>query len=1427
MKTNKKQICIILLAALTSMSAMSFADESADNAAAQNNSQAQKMTMSMGEVNVNARTGDVDFQVKLPQFGGLDMSIKYSNMFGFSAAEGNPTFLSMPQGAFISGLPFIHEGNDGNKVLFFSGSDYYISDIFSSIDESGKQYKSGIRYMTNKMMRFHDYSGTPQTMFIENKLGKETEVSYSYMLEYKTGVTYYFNAQGLCVAVTDAYFMDSVTANYKHLTRIDYDNPKNTPDLAKIKSITDAQGSQVLFDYQDGHISINYPAGANHDFFQTMIALSGNQATAIKQSLNGQYDTGFSLMYGAQGLLSNVVDTLFDKGTFNKPKGYLGNKLYQFNYSDDRRVLSRSVGALTASGLLSDTKKMTQFYRYLGSSQNTFKYGADTSMDMPNVPMNKVQYVTEEQVGNQVVVHSYNFLHQEITTNAKYYDSNNKLHMISSSYNIYPNLVNASTNSIDRKLKTNYADPTKSITVIYDNDQPVSITQSISKFNDYDQNILTKKYPAVAFKQKLKESFSLNDSVSVPDYPQDVKPLTEDVTQYDENHLLVKLSSKKTDFTTGEILENSKVLDPLYRHPVQETESYGNMKTNSITQGKTLNYEYATDSDSCANGGNLFDASMKCKETITYGGDKDNFVSKLYKYDAQLASSSQYPKITTTTTREAQDKLGVIPTVSSSEISVGGKTIKSVDASGIAVAMQYDVKGNLLQKQTGDGKIETNDYDYINRTAIEEITPSNGSGKDKLLNKKQIYDFMGNVVSSFDRNQKADGSKSTLETNRSVYDYSDGPRVIKKIDDYGNETRMTYDNRGEVIKKEDYHEMNNQNGLLQLQKIGETTRDYHFVCDAEYGCYQKVIETKDNENNTGLKTVSYIRGKRADKKNEPAVIFSETTLVKDGSIVKKEKSNYTETGVLLGFEKYDNEDNLTNKKVYHYDGKGRKDRELLSSFKVGVNVPAHQYTLDHQYDDWNDNKEVATILSSPNENGRFQGYTKYYDIVGRKVKTCYTLSGQEHCTRAQFDDADRQILGIDFNGNTMTQEYNPQTGDLQKQVYLDSQKNSQDVISYQYNGFGLISKSMQNDNGISYFYNKIGLPLYLDYGIDSKTILKGTQTNITYDEHNQVVEMTDSNGFRFNNHYLVDGRNDYKEVHNSNGVLMGSIKNSFYDYADKENPQRAGKLKQSESYFNDGNITNTQTTSYQYDLQGREFTKTMSDLLGNKTVINTSYDSNNNISSLVYVDRSSVKPDDANINKIVNYKYDDLSRVIASTTDITVPNGKWTKDVITYNYDINGNILDEVETITGQNKITKKASHYTYDEIDQLLTKEEVIKDNDQLISDKKLSYKYDNNGNMTEILDGNSNSEVLIAKYTYNPQNQMTGFTDVAHNSLKYNYGYYPGGHRQSKSDGKQTIKFYYDNNGHMLNEALINAQGDLIKMSSLFGPFRYLLDK
>ena len=61
----------------------------------------------------------------------------------------------------------------------------------------------------------------------------------------------------------------------------------------------------------------------------------------------------------------------------------------------------------------------------------------------------------------------------------------------------------------------------------------------------------------------------------------------------------------------------------------------------------------------------------------------------------------------------------------------------------------------------------------------------------------------------------------------------------------------------------------------------------------------------------------------------------------------------------------------------------------------------------------------------------------------------------------------------------------------------------------------------------------------------------------------------------------------------------------------------------------------------------------------------------------------------------------------------------------------------------------------------------------------------------------------------------------------MHYNYLYYPGGHRKSKTDGKQTIKFYYDSQGQMLNETLINKNGDVLKMSSLFGSFRYLQDK
>jgi len=83
----------------------------------------------------------------------------------------------------------------------------------------------------------------------------------------------------------------------------------------------------------------------------------------------------------------------------------------------------------------------------------------------------------------------------------------------------------------------------------------------------------------------------------------------------------------------------------------------------------------------------------------------------------------------------------------------------------------------------------------------------------------------------------------------------------------------------------------------------------------------------------------------------------------------------------------------------------------------------------------------------------------------------------------------------------------------------------------------------------------------------------------------------------------------------------------------------------------------------------------------------------------------------------------------------------------------------------------------------------------------------YDTNGNLLKTEKAGQIDQSVV-EYEYNPLNQLVKFTDSEGNFT--DYAYYPDGMRKSKSDGNNTVNFYYDR-GYISTEStngVISAQ-------------------
>ncbi|WP_119344813.1 RHS repeat domain-containing protein [Facilibium subflavum] len=171
----------------------------------------------------------------------------------------------------------------------------------------------------------------------------------------------------------------------------------------------------------------------------------------------------------------------------------------------------------------------------------------------------------------------------------------------------------------------------------------------------------------------------------------------------------------------------------------------------------------------------------------------------------------------------------------------------------------------------------------------------------------------------------------------------------------------------------------------------------------------------------------------------------------------------------------------------------------------------------------------------------------------------------------------------------------------------------------------------------------------------------------------------------------------------------------------------------------------------------------------------------------------------------VDYAYNNQGQLIAKhVVDYTKAQSNILGDSYSYHYDAAGRLA--TVNITGTDKST---TIYHYDDNGNITalstagnkanTESYQYNAEDQLISvDGARPLKYDANGNV--IVDDLGN------QYHYNAYNQLESFTAVDDNK-HYQYGYYPSGMRQYKSDGQITLTFY--NDGGVLTNTVSSAGG------------------
>ena len=366
-------------------------------------------------------------------------------------------------------------------------------------------------------------------------------------------------------------------------------------------------------------------------------------------------------------------------------------------------------------------------------------------------------------------------------------------------------------------------------------------------------------------------------------------------------------------------------------------------------------------------------------------------------------------------------------------------------------------------------------------------------------------------------------------------------------------------------------------------------------------------------------------------------------------------------------------------------------------------------------------------------------------------------------TTSRFTDAAGRLDAmVNPLGNTTIYNYDP----LNHMTAVTDAISGVTQFGYDANG-NLLSVTDARNNATAYTYNS------MDRLSTRTDPLLNVETYNTYDNSGNLTQFTDRKSQVSN--YTYDSLN------RRTGVTYADTSTTTYTY---DAGNRLTQIVDSVS----GTITRTYdgldrltsettpqgTVSYTYDNAGRRATMTVS---GQADTISYTYDNANRLTQITQgtsvvsfaYDAAGRRTSLTLPNNVVTeYTYDNASRV----TGLTYKLGAAVLGDLTYQYDKAGNRIS-VDGTWARTGIPQAVATTNYDNANRQLT-----------FGDKTLTY--DNNGNLTSILDGSGTT-----LYSWNARNQLSGISGPG---VSASFAYDGSGRREQKTVNNSLTEFFYD---------------------------------
>lgn len=820
---------------------------------------------------------------------------------------------------------------------------------------------------------------------------------------------------------------------------------------------------------------------------------------------------------------------------------------------------------------------------------------------------------------------------------------------------------------------------------------------------------------------------------------------------------------------------------------------------------KRIDYDKAGRKVTESTGKDFVELYGKPKESVTYKfsyynsgklyrESLANNLLKEYHYDIEwnLIEEISYidPERTTIIKYENYDYLGkperkvVLADANDIIVKPGDKTKTYSEhprSIGLITSYEYDKNGNIVTETSPNGVTITYRYDMMNRLLETSQPGVDEYGQSKTIKVQSHYNWEGKV------------------------DYT--------IDAMGNKTEYVYNKRGLPEKVINIVTIDGEKTELitayQYDRAGNLIAE---VSPENYDPDKEPIETENRIEYTydwkgRLKTKEFVGiEKQVDPDNGYAWIEVPVRIVlkayeydNNGNLIKELDA--------LGYEAgtgYDTDSKIKSGygTVYTYTLDNRVET-VLDPETAAKGLP---YSVKYEYDALG-RKTAETKVKGTNKDDKYETTTTYeYDELGYIEAV---LVDGEKKQSYDYDWHGNLAVQTDAENNTTTYAYNVMN-QLVRASYPGDESIDSNVVVFKYDVMGNLVKRTNSMGTVDiYTYDNQGRVI-------SRTTQKGEGDSVEdaitiqakYDLNGNKRFETDGEGYTVE--YIYDELNRLVETR-YNGVKTseGRIVNHsiVYRYDKDGNMTETVKIVQDK----DNTVSNTYTNVY--DPLGRLIeTKDPDGIVVEKLEYNhnnaqiRSYDALNNCTEFRY-DRNnrrtvtidaenhiveqgydlagnvSYKIDGRNNKTIYTYdKFDLLRKVEILENGKTVP-----VELSSYTYDGNGNILTQTDgkgnTITYQynarNKLSKKTDG-----------------------SGKAESYKYYADGNLKEKTDRNS----IITLYTYDCHGRLRVQNSIGENPVKISYTYDNNGNVLTVTAGNEEIVRTYDELGRVKTKTVSN---------------------